>query len=187
MRASSDYIYGDRKKGCLGIPVTAEDNDTVAIDSAFKLLTSPDTAIRTLASESLTTTVRDRTGQAPTPKDLEAYLDASQEGNLQLTTNRYSNTWTRARVASGHISCRWGLDPEFKITVNGKTTHERHRHLVCYNLRLEAREKRTEALHAAPHQGKVLEVVALSRVSSHFLTTGSFTRFLTGVLCTARV
>lgn len=28
-----------------------------------------------------------------------------------------------------------------------------------------------------PHQGKVLEVVALSRASSHILTTGSFTRF----------
>lgn len=60
VRASNDYLYGARKKGCLGIPVTAEDSDILTVDGAFKLLTSPDLAIRALASEDLTTSVRDR-------------------------------------------------------------------------------------------------------------------------------
>lgn len=44
--ASNDYLYGERKKGCIGIPVSAEDCDVVTIDGAFKVLTSPDLAIR---------------------------------------------------------------------------------------------------------------------------------------------
>lgn len=176
-RASNEYIYGERKQGCLGIPVTAEDCDIVTIDSAFKLLTSPDCATTTLAKEDLNRTVQDRIGHPPTARELETYLDSSQEGDLQTTTNRHSNIWTRARVASRHLNCRWGLEPDVKITVEGKTTHAQHRRQVCHNLRSGLREKRTATLHAAPHQGKVMEVVAKSRASSHFMTTGSFTRF----------
>lgn len=176
-RASNEYLYGARKKGCLGIPVTSEDSDTLSIDGAFKLLTSPDQATRTLAAQDLIITVRDRLGRQPTHRDLEQFLDASQEDDFKTTTNRYANTWTKARTASRHVNCTWGLDPDVKITVNGKTWYERHRTSICSNLRLEQRERRTAILHAAPHQGKVLEVVALSRASSHFMTTGSFTRF----------
>lgn len=96
---------------------------------------------------------------------------------MQTSTNRYANIWTRSLVASGHLSCKWNLEPEVKITVDGKVTHAQHRQLLCHNLGLGLRERRTAALHAAPHQGKVMEVVSLSRASSHFLTTGSFTRF----------
>lgn len=160
-----------------GIPVTAEDCDIVTIEGAFKLLTSPDPAIRALATEDLNTTVRDRTGRPP-PRtaDLEDYLSASQEGSLQTTTNWYTNAWTRARTASRHLNCRWGLDPGIQITIDGKTTHAQHRQLICHNLRTITRENRTATLQTAPHQGKV-EVVSMSRASRHFHTTGSFTRF----------
>lgn len=93
--------------------MTADDCDVVTIDGAYKLL----------ASEDLNTTVRDRVGRPPsTTNDLQAYLDASEEGDLQTSTNRYSNIWTRARVASDHLNCRWSLDPDIKIIVDEKTT-----------------------------------------------------------------
>lgn len=66
IRASNEYLYGERKKGCLGIPLTAEDSDVVTSDSAFKLLTSPDPAIRALATEDLNTTTRTEWDAPPT-------------------------------------------------------------------------------------------------------------------------
>ncbi|GIY10947.1 retrovirus-related Pol polyprotein from type-2 retrotransposable element R2DM [Caerostris darwini] len=40
--ASNEYIYGNRKLGCCGLPISAEDADINLVDSAFKLLSSRD-------------------------------------------------------------------------------------------------------------------------------------------------
>lgn len=41
-RVSIEYLYDDSNDGLFGIPETATDSDIAKIDSAFKLLTSPD-------------------------------------------------------------------------------------------------------------------------------------------------
>lgn len=40
--ATNDYLYGSAAAGSCGIPLAAEDSDVFVIDSAFKLLTTPD-------------------------------------------------------------------------------------------------------------------------------------------------
>jgi len=40
--ASGEYIYGSTRRGCCGIRILAEDSDIAAVDSGFKLVTSPD-------------------------------------------------------------------------------------------------------------------------------------------------
>ncbi|GIY44231.1 reverse transcriptase domain-containing protein [Caerostris darwini] len=40
--ASNEYLFGHRKQGCIGLPIAAEESELNLIDTAFKLLTSPD-------------------------------------------------------------------------------------------------------------------------------------------------
>lgn len=47
--ATTAYIYGDTSDGLFGIPEAAADSDIAKIDSAFKLLTSPDTIVQSTA------------------------------------------------------------------------------------------------------------------------------------------
>lgn len=107
IRASNDFLYCFRPMGCLGIPLIAEDSDVVTVDGAYKLLTSPDPVIRNLAARHLEHIIRDRIGHNPSPDQT-----ASQEGEFATTTNRFSYIWTRARVASRHLNCRWDVTNE---------------------------------------------------------------------------
>lgn len=177
MRASNDYLYGARPMGCLGIPLATEDHDVVTVDGAYKLLTSPDPVIRVLANQHLKQTVKDRIGHDPTADQTGKYLSASQEEEFEATTNRLRNIWTRARVASQHLNCKWEMTGEPQITREDATIHPPQRNKICHTIRTQLRKAKTRTLHEAPHQGKVQEVVSLSRDSSHFLTTGLYVRF----------
>lgn len=48
---SNEYIYGSTKAGCCGLTSFAEDTDITAVDSVFKLLTSPDGRVARDASD----------------------------------------------------------------------------------------------------------------------------------------
>ncbi|GBN47913.1 hypothetical protein AVEN_64177-1 [Araneus ventricosus] len=58
--ACNELLYGHRKSGCFGIPIAAEESDLNRIDSAFKLLTSPDELVAELALKDLQNTVAKR-------------------------------------------------------------------------------------------------------------------------------
>jgi len=49
--ASKEYLYGSTLQGCYGFILLAEDVDIAAVDSAFKLLTSPDGRVASEAVE----------------------------------------------------------------------------------------------------------------------------------------
>lgn len=134
-RASNDFLYRSRQMGCLGIPLTAEDSDVVTVDGAYKLLTSPDPVIRNIAARHLEHIIRDRTGHTPDPDQKSEFLSASQEGEFATTTNRFQNIWTRARVASRHLNCRWKMTPEPQITRNEAIIQPRQRNRICNILR----------------------------------------------------
>ncbi|GBM96076.1 hypothetical protein AVEN_111464-1 [Araneus ventricosus] len=106
--ACNDYLYGHRKFGCIGIPITAEDSDLYRIDTAFKLLTSKDEKLALMALQDLQRTVRLRFGIAsPSDRDLENYMSGCQ---FQDRDNCHSNEWTVARLASSRLSIRWEFD-----------------------------------------------------------------------------
>lgn len=55
--ASVNYLYGHQQDGLFGIAITGEDSDIAHIDSAYKLLTSPDDIVRETAWAELRTHV----------------------------------------------------------------------------------------------------------------------------------
>ncbi|GBN03603.1 hypothetical protein AVEN_201862-1 [Araneus ventricosus] len=57
-RASNNYLYGHRKFGSFALPILAEECELNLIDSAFKLLTSKDEKIPSMAFEYISSTVK---------------------------------------------------------------------------------------------------------------------------------
>ncbi|GBN58663.1 hypothetical protein AVEN_243520-1 [Araneus ventricosus] len=106
-RASNDYLYGHRKYGCYAISILSEECELNRIDSAFKLLTSKDSRISTMAFEHLSSVVKARMRKSSvTDEDLEAYLSSTFNDN----DNAYSNTWTCARIASSRLGVYWQFE-----------------------------------------------------------------------------
>lgn len=102
--ASNEYLYGSPLQGCCGVPRLAEDSDISAIDSAFKLLTSPDGRVARDANDHVRTTTQRRIGRPPTNYELGDYLSGSNE--VPFRENRGSgvtSVWSRAHNASGRL------------------------------------------------------------------------------------
>ncbi|GIY24082.1 reverse transcriptase domain-containing protein [Caerostris darwini] len=97
--ASNDYVYGQRKLGCCGLPIAAEDSDLNLVDTAFKLLSSRDEICAKNALASPKCTLHRRLGKMPDDQILSDFLS----GDFSTTTNKFSNTWTVARVASRRL------------------------------------------------------------------------------------
>ncbi|XP_054720777.1 uncharacterized protein LOC129230404 [Uloborus diversus] len=177
-RASNDYLYGHRKSGCLGIPLLAEDSDLHLVDSAFKLLTSLDSAVADLALQDLKDAVQKRARSPPTLELLGEYLSGSMDGPFRKTSNDVSNLWARTRCASRRIGITWSFpDGVPEITFRGSTLRKLDRRRVLKVTRDMTRKEHAAKLLACPNQGKVLECVAASPASSHFFPNGAYTRF----------
>ncbi|XP_075530124.1 uncharacterized protein LOC142563455 [Dermacentor variabilis] len=67
----------------------------------------------------------------------------------------------------------WGV----RITCGDKTLTFSHRRKVIRTLRAIQSAARDNSLHDKPNQGKVMQCVAADPAGSHFMHTGSFTRF----------
>ncbi|GIX97729.1 retrovirus-related Pol polyprotein from type-1 retrotransposable element R2 [Caerostris darwini] len=147
--ASNDYVYGQRKLGCCGLPIAAENSDLYLVDTAFKLLSSRDEICAKSALASLKSTVHRRLGKVPDDQTLSDFLSGDIDGDFSTTTNKFSNTWTVARVASRRLGVQW-LFPNSVPSL---------------------------AFHDLTLKGKAIEVSSLAPASSHFLTDGAYTRF----------
>ncbi|GBO44275.1 Retrovirus-related Pol polyprotein from type-1 retrotransposable element R2 [Araneus ventricosus] len=174
--ACNDYLYGHRKFGCIGIPITAEDSDLYRIDTAFKLLTSKDEKLALMALQDLQRTVRLRFGIAsPSDRDLENYMSGCQ---FQDRDNCHSNEWTVARLASSRLSIRWEFDEGIpRLKFEDTTIRSFQRRRVIHSLRDMKKTIRANNLLLLPKQGKAMECVAQSPASSHFVANGTYTRF----------
>ncbi|GBM22372.1 Retrovirus-related Pol polyprotein from type-1 retrotransposable element R2 [Araneus ventricosus] len=173
--ACNDYLYGHRKFGCIGIPITAEDSDLYRIDTAFKLLTSKDEKLALLALQDLQRTVQFRFGiVSPSDRDLETYMSGSQ---FQDRDNCHSNEWMVARLASAKHSIRWEFDEGIpRLKFEDTTIRSFQRRRVIHSLRDMKKTIRSNNL-PLPKQGKAMECVAQSPASSHFVANGTYTRF----------
>lgn len=83
--ASGEYLYGSTDSGCCGIRVLAEDSDIAVVDSAFKLLTSPETRVATEARSHVTSTTERRIGRTPSTDEVGIYLSGEEEGPFSTT------------------------------------------------------------------------------------------------------
>ncbi|GBN75260.1 hypothetical protein AVEN_94888-1 [Araneus ventricosus] len=176
-RASNDYLYGHRKFGSFVIPILAEECELNRLDTAFKLLTSKDQKVRSIALEHLQETVKARMRtDSVSDAELEAYLSATFVDN----DNAYSNHFTCARIASARLKVHWQFEngvPMLKhedIVINAS-----ERKKVLFALRDRFRMARSNTLLLCPKQGKAMECVAISRaLSSHFLLSGTLLTLL---------
>ena len=178
--ASADYIYGPRGGGCLGVPEAAVDSDIYLVDSAFKLLTSNDGAIKSLAVQEFRRVVRRRVRRVPSPEDLGEYLSQNTEGDFRGGTDAGRTVWSLARSASGRLGLSWSFDEDTVPTISvgdASPIAPEHRKMVLGRLRQWERDKHAARLLALPRQGVVMSCVAQSKASSHFLESGAFTRF----------
>ncbi|GIY31138.1 retrovirus-related Pol polyprotein from type-2 retrotransposable element R2DM [Caerostris darwini] len=173
--ASNDYVYGHRKLGCCGLPIAAEDSDLYLVDTAFKLLSSRDEICAKTALASLTSTVQRWLGMVPTLSD---FLSGDIDGPFGTTTNKFSNTWTVARVASRRLGVQWMFEKSVPtLAFHDLTLKVGNRRKILLSIRDRLRTSRTTNLLRKKNQGKAIEVSSLAPASSHFLTDGAYTRF----------
>ncbi|XP_077507815.1 uncharacterized protein LOC144118912 [Amblyomma americanum] len=176
--ASNDYIYGSAAAGTAGIPLAAELSDICRIDSAFKLLSSPDAEVRDLAKRAVTEITTKRLGREVTEADVAAYLSGETEGDFRARASQLKSVWTEARKASRRLEVTWEMREDGPhITFADVTLAPKHRTKVVKKLRSIATAARNHSLQQKPNQGKVMECVAADPSSSHFMRSGLFTRF----------
>ncbi|GIY77568.1 retrovirus-related Pol polyprotein from type-1 retrotransposable element R2 [Caerostris extrusa] len=176
--ASNEYLFGNRKQGCIGLPIAAEESELNLIDTAFKLLTSSDDIVSHEALSSLAHTVSKRIRRTANDSDIEDYLSGSLDDDFSTTTNHISNIWTVARSASRRLGVTWEFqDGVPRLLFQDLTLRPNSRKRILHSIRDRLRSQRSQDLIAKKNQGKVMECVALSPSSSHFITDAKFTRF----------
>ncbi|CAI6359830.1 unnamed protein product [Macrosiphum euphorbiae] len=108
--ASSEYLYGSTNGGCCGIRMLAEDSDIAAVDSAFKLLTSPDGRVATDARSHIHTTTEKRIGRPPSTEEVALYLSGEDEGPFRAKRGTgVKSVWSCARMASKRNKVNWNF------------------------------------------------------------------------------
>ncbi|XP_027850614.2 uncharacterized protein LOC114129936 [Aphis gossypii] len=176
--ASGEYIYGSTKRGCCGVRLLAEDADIAAVDSAFKLITSPDQRVAADAADHVEEVAIRRIQKDPSVQEVASYLSGEDEGVFRAARGTgVSSVWSRARNASKRLSIGWSLGGAPSITHEGTVMVSKHRRAVMRTIRNTLRLKRSDALIAKPDQGRAVECVAAHPASFHFLADGDFTRF----------
>ncbi|KAF2895583.1 hypothetical protein ILUMI_10593 [Ignelater luminosus] len=157
--AANEYLYGPRKQNLVGVPLAAELSDVAIIDTAFKLLTSPDAVVSQTANDDLMRTVEKRGGAAPaSPEAAGEYLTGSMEGRFANSRNEQSNIWTTARMSSRRQDVEWSFeDSRPSLLVGAQTIDPAKRRPVCATLRAAAECKRAEHLKTLKNQGKTFK------------------------------
>ncbi|XP_054720781.1 uncharacterized protein LOC129230408 [Uloborus diversus] len=172
--AANEYFLGPSERGLFGIPVSAEDSDISHIDSAFKLLTSKDPIVKELAWDEVKKAAHHR---FPSNDHLDSISKLLSGEPANLTSNKISSNWTRARAASTRLHVKWNISEsgDVSITVGDKTIFQRR--AIFKTLRSAFKKARADGLKAHPHQGKTFECFGASKASSHFNSNGGYTRF----------
>ncbi|XP_069176419.1 uncharacterized protein [Procambarus clarkii] len=177
-RAANGYLYGSTRAGSCGIPLAAEDSDLFLIDTAFKLLNSPDVDTRDIAREDCRLVVakrRQEEEEEVTPEHVCSYLSKAE---LPGRSSTIQTIWSRARDASGRMETTWTADGEnISITCGDKTLKAAARRIVARTIRNHHRQLRDARLHTLRDQGKAMCVVSQEKASSHFMREGEYTTF----------
>jgi len=179
-----DYIYGSTTAGAIGIPIAAEESDIFRIDTAFKLLSSKDSIIRELSRKELDDTVIQATRKPTTTATNIQYLNGDME--MLVTAGRGSGgktTWTDARTTTRRFegAVAWEKDEDNEdicLKIDDMTLKPLHKRMVAKTIRTAMRKRRDAKLQQLPSQGRAMKLVSKSKSSSHFIRSGTFTRFV---------
>ncbi len=156
--ATDGFLYGDRRVGGLGFTPLSMDSDIWTLARATQLLDSEDPITKSIARGHLEDTITIQLGKhAPPLLPTSAYISGSTDGCLfaaRTNTKGICNLWTRTRRAAKYLKVR--------IDVSGDETHSL---LVADDisvtstkavrgLRTVVRQRFTQRLIDAPHQGR---------------------------------
>lgn len=166
-------IYGDTKDGLFGIPVSADDSDIALIDSAFKILTSPDNFVSETAWEDFRVTNSKRQTSPASFSDMANYLS---NVDTEFPVTDYKSLWSSAREVSGRLNILWNLSDSAPSICVGEDIITNRKH-IFKSIRAYLRKLRTENLKSKVRQGRTLSCFAADKASSHFHRTGDYLRF----------
>ena len=174
-RASAEYLYAGTAQGCVGLTELSVEADVMLVASTWQLLTSPDDSVRLTAEEQLTESVRRRLPAPPTAAQVAGYLNGEALRDGGDVATRFSRARIATKALAKLIPVSWqARDGELRLTVGDEDVA---RGKAAAQLREAVRHATAARLHAKPHQGKVMKCVADQRVSSHYMYSGSYTRF----------
>ncbi|XP_046683273.1 uncharacterized protein LOC124369322 [Homalodisca vitripennis] len=183
-RASAELVYLPPSCGGAGLVPLADLSDLAAINHAFRLLTSPDARVASLALEGLAASAGQRSAARAGMEFLVGYLNGDFPGNSNVAT-----TFSAARAALNRLKkrlpdLRWGWcagRATFQITIPGdralRIVDRGSRHALSASLRSSLQQHFRATLSAKPDQGRVARVTTTCATANHMLHEGRYTRF----------
>ena len=175
INATNLYLYAPTGAGGVGLTHFTQEADIQLTAATQRLLRSSDPAVAELAGIELAGAVRRRVRRDPTTQDLASYLNGER---MRDDGGGVSSRTTRTRVATCALRRRaavsWRPTDPPALQVAGSDIQPGRE---ARALRDAARQADLAALTSLPQQGKVMACVADQPVSSHYMYSGSFTRF----------
>ena len=185
-RSSCEPVYMLPSQGGAGLLPLRDTRYIMAIVQGYRLLTSPDPFVQSLAWDSLREVVKIKIGRAPSNRDLVDYLNGKTKGD-----GGPRSFWARVRRSSMemrkrcNVSWWWSetleelqfLIPQPGAEPDEARVHPGARHHLCRLLRTAIRAHYIRRLLSKPDQGKVHSVSLLWSSSNHMMRSGAYTRF----------
>ena len=179
-RATTNYIFADRRAGGLGFIDPNVDADIQTVTQAVRMLSSQDTTTRAMATRELSSVVHRTIHRPPTEDEADAFLSGSMEGDLSNSGYcGWSTLWSRARGAARRLKVTIRGCFSGSVSTKSSTGQEIAATTVTTALRAASRETYTSKLLALPDQGKVARSLHRDRFNnaSSWMSSGSFIRF----------
>ncbi|TKR65583.1 hypothetical protein L596_025970 [Steinernema carpocapsae] len=186
---SRHYLYGDAKKGGLGVPSLVDEYHVSSVACLARLLFSKDKAVAEYFNGEFTRVVSKWTkpkGPGATPVDRVDFLNCSSRFDGRLVGSESHSLWTRMRRSTRHLQKFLGTF-EFTLLENDSLGIRVDRSNRVLDL---SKSHSTAILRRFVHQchirtmvteyksqGKVLAAVSMSESSSKFLRDGLYVSF----------
>ena len=158
----------------------------MTIVQGYRLLTSPDPLVHSIAWDSLREVVKNKFGCTPSNGYLADYLNGREggEGGPRSFWARVRRSTTEMRKRC-NISWWWSetleelqfLIPQPGAEPDEARIHPGVRHHLCRLLRAAVRDHYIRRLLNKPDQGKFLSLALLWSSFNHMMQTGAYTRF----------
>ncbi|CAK8680574.1 unnamed protein product [Clavelina lepadiformis] len=175
-RACREVFHASPEAGGLGVTSVVKEYDLLKIAQAFKMLTSPDERVATVASNSVAAYAK-RFGRLSTvsANDKAAYLSGQKVGSSEVRPPgcRLAQTvWTQVRSASSRLGIRWVALPsgQLQLTDDGgfRVLPQNRRQLIRQLHHRTARWWRAQwASH--PDQGKTVMAHSMYEASNAWI------------------
>lgn len=133
--------------GTAAIPSAVNTSDACEVDAVFKLLSSRDAKVRTMALQALSDVMSQRLRWPADQEDTETYLTYDTEGEFRATSSQATTIWSVGRKASRRQGVQWELHPnDARITTIGTSLAPKHRLKVMRTLCRDATPPSTASL-----------------------------------------